>query len=79
MPKVLKLLGLRFYYWSQEHQPIHIHVKKGSAEARFIVDPKVELAENHGLKPHELALAEDIIKENREFLVEHWKLFFKNT
>jgi len=79
MPTVLKLLGFRFYYWSQEHKPIHIHVKKGDAEARFVIEPEVELSENHGLKPHELALAEEIIRDNCEFMIEHWKLYFKNA
>ncbi|MDR0506961.1 MAG: DUF4160 domain-containing protein [Dysgonamonadaceae bacterium] len=22
---------MRFYYWSREHEPIHVHVKKGDA------------------------------------------------
>ena len=79
MPTVLKLFGFKFYYWSQEHRPIHIHVRKGSAEARFVVEPEVELTENHGLKPHELALAEEIIRDNRKFIIEHWNLYFKNT
>ena len=77
MPTVLKLLGLKFYYLSQEHKPIHVHVKKGNAEAKFVIEPSVKLIENHGLKPQELALAEDIIKENRKFMVEHWNLYFK--
>jgi len=79
MPTVLKLLGLKFYYWSQEHKPIHIHVRKGDGEARFALEPQVELIENHGLKPHELALAEEIICDNREFMIEHWNLYFKNV
>jgi len=77
MPAVLTLLGMRFYYWAREHEPIHIHVKKGDAEARFSIEPKVELTDNFGFKPHELALAEEIIKDNREYMIEHWKLFFK--
>ncbi|MDR0830943.1 MAG: DUF4160 domain-containing protein [Prevotellaceae bacterium] len=77
MPTALKLFGFKFYYWAREHKPIHIHVQKAGAEARFVIDPEVELIENTGLKPHELALAEEIICENREYLVEHWKLFFK--
>jgi hypothetical protein len=55
---------MRFYYWSRELEPIHIHVKKGGAEARFLLKPSVELVENHDLKPHELALAEEIISNN---------------
>ena len=79
MPTALRLFGMQFYYWSREHEPIHIHVRKGGAEARFIIDPEVELVENKGFKPHELALAEEVISENRQYLVEHWNLYFKNS
>ena len=79
MPTVLNLLGMKFYYWSREHEPVHIHVKKGDAEARFTIEPDIELIANMGLKPHELAIAEEVIKDNREYMIEHWKLFFKNT
>jgi len=79
MPTVLTLLGMRFYYWSSEHEPIHIHVKRGDAEARFRIEPDIELTANFGFKPHELALAEEVIKDNRVYMVEHWKLYFKNT
>lgn len=79
MPTVLLLFGMRFYYWSREHEPIHIHVRKGDAEARFALLPQVEFVENKGFKPHELALAEEIIRDNAEYMVEHWKLYFKNT
>ena len=79
MPTVLTLLGMRFYYWSREHEPVHIHVKKGSAEARFVLEPEVKLTANIGLKSHELAIADEIIRDNREYMIEHWKLFFKNA
>ena len=79
MPTVLKLFGMRFYYWSREHEPVHIHVRKGDAEARFVLEPGVELSGNFGFKPHELALAEEIIRENRDYLIEHWRLFFKKN
>ena len=79
MPAVLTLLGMRFFYWAREHEPIHIHVKKGDAEARFTMEPMIELTDNFGLKPHELALAEEIIKDNREYIIEHWKLFFERA
>ncbi|MDR0792723.1 MAG: DUF4160 domain-containing protein [Chitinophagaceae bacterium] len=79
MPTVLTLLGMRFYYWAREHEPIHIHVKKGNAEARFLIEPDIELTANKGFKPHELAIAEEVIRDNREYMIEHWKLFFKST
>ena len=79
MPTVLKLLGMRFFYWSREHEPIHVHVQKGNAEARFVLEPEIEMIENFGFKPHELAIAEEIIRDNREYMIEHWKLYFQKT
>jgi hypothetical protein len=79
MPTVLVLFGMRFFYWSREHEPVHVHVRKGDVEARFALEPTVKLVENHGLKPYELALAEEVIKENREYMIEHWKLFFNQA
>jgi hypothetical protein len=77
MPTLFIIFGMRFYFWSRDHEPIHVHVRKGGAEARFVIDPEIDLIVNKGFKPHELALAEEVIKENREIIVEHWKLFFK--
>jgi len=34
---------MRFYYFSREHEPIHIHVKKGNAEAHFDIEQKIEI------------------------------------
>ena len=70
---------MRFFYWAREHEPIHVHVQKGCAEARFVIEPEVQLTDNIGFKPHELALAEEIIKDNRDYMIEHWKLFFKTA
>jgi hypothetical protein len=76
MPTALRLFGFQFFYWSKDHTPIHVHVRKGGTEARFVIEPVVELIENNGMKSHDLALAEEIVRENREFLVEHWNLYF---
>jgi len=79
MPTVLKLLGMRFFYWAREHEPIHVHVQKGNAEARFELEPEIKLTDNMGFKPHELAIAEEVIRDNSDFMIEHWKLFFKKS
>jgi hypothetical protein len=67
---------MQFYFWSNEHEPIHIHVKKGSCLAKFVVEPSIELIENKGFKPQELKLAETIIEENRDIVITLWKSWF---
>jgi hypothetical protein len=35
MPKIFEYLGFVLYFYSNEHEPIHIHVKKGENESVF--------------------------------------------
>ncbi len=76
MPTLFTVFGFRFLFYSNDHEPIHVHVIKGNAEARFQVQPDVVLLDNKGLKPAELKLAESLAEENKEIIVERWKAFF---
>ena len=33
MPTLLTIFGLRFFFYLDEHEPIHVHVKHGEAES----------------------------------------------
>ena len=35
MPKIYEYFGFIFYFWSNEHEPIHVHVKKGGRESVY--------------------------------------------
>lgn len=39
MPKIFEYLGIVFYFYSNEHEPIHVHAEKGEYEskAEFII------------------------------------------
>ena len=76
MPTLFTVFGFRFMFYSNDHEPIHVHVIKGDAEARFQVLPNVSLLDNRGLKPAELKLAESLVEENKETIVANWKNFF---
>lgn len=76
MPTLFILFGLRFYFWSNEHQPIHVHVENSDGVAKFRVSPEIELIENKGMKPKDIKLAESIINENKEVITERWKEYF---
>jgi hypothetical protein len=51
---------------------------KGASDeaAVFQVSPEIKLVENNGLKPAELKMAEVIIEENKEIIIEKWNDFF---
>ena len=72
MPKVFEKDGYRFFFYSNEHLPIHVHVRYGSGEAVFGVDPAVELRESVGLKVRELARAEELAREHQTLIIAKW-------
>ncbi|MDR3000351.1 MAG: DUF4160 domain-containing protein [Fibromonadaceae bacterium] len=72
MPTLFSIFGLRFYVYTEEHKPIHIHVRKGKAKAKFLLNP-IKLLENKGLKDQEVSLAKSLIEENKDIIIDHWK------
>ena len=78
MPTLFYYLGLKFYFYSNDHLPIHVHVGIENSEARYQVHPEIKLVENRGLKPRELRFAEIAIDENREVIISRWNEFFKD-
>lgn len=78
MPTVFILFGFIFKFYSNDHEPLHIHVIKGGQKAKFSIFP-VELIENYGFKQSEIKLVESIIEENQEVIAEHWNRFFNRS
>lgn len=79
MPTLFILFGLRFFFYSNDHAPIHVHVSKENAEAKYrINDNDIFLVENRGLKAKDLKVAERAIRENREIIIDRWNEYFSN-
>lgn len=72
MPIVFEKYGYRFFFYSNEHRPIHVHVRHGDGEAVFEVEDGVDLRESQGMKVNELSRAQDLAREHRQLIVEKW-------
>ncbi len=77
MPEIFRFLGMRFFYFSNDHLPIHVHVKNSDGTAKFEVKP-VHLVESKGMKSKDLTIAEEVISDNEDLIVKHWKNYFKD-
>lgn len=75
MPELFKFFGIRFFFYSREHLPIHVRIENGDGEAKYTVSP-VQLIENKGMKNKDLRLAEAIIEENAEIITKRWNEYF---
>ena len=63
-------------FYSDDHEPVHVHVIKGGCEAKYNVKP-LQQVYNHGFKKQEISMIEDLVKENAEVIEERWNQFFK--
>ena len=59
MPKIFEYLGIVFYFYSNEHEPIHVHARYGNYESKaefYIVNGEIEeikVTNIKGVKPLE--------------------------
>lgn len=45
MPKIFEYLGILIFFYSNEHEPIHVHAKKGEFESKaeiFLIEGEIE-------------------------------------
>ena len=75
-PTVFRRAGFRFYFFSREEPRVHIHVHHAAGEAKFWIDPRIELAQNHGLNARLVALAARTIRENESAIRTAWEEHF---
>jgi hypothetical protein len=76
MPELFRLFGIRFFFFSNEHLPIHVHIENADGDAKFEINP-IRLVSNNRMKNKDIKLAESIIEENEELIEKRWKEYFK--
>jgi len=79
MPTIFLYNGWRFFFYSEEgNEPIHIHCKKGDADAKYWLTSEEFLiteARSKNLSPADKRLVRKIISENFDYFVTEWNSF----
>ena len=75
-PTVFREAGFRFYFFSREEPRMHIHVQSSNGEAKFWIEPEIQIAQNHGLSMRELNEADSLIKERQNEIRKAWQQHF---
>ena len=55
-----------FKIFSNEEERLHVHVIYAGKEAKYWLEPKVELAKNSGIPDHKLSEIKKIIENNAD-------------
>lgn len=78
MPTLLIAFGIRYYFYLDEHQPIHVHVDCNGRKAKIELMPEIRIVYNHGLKEQEVKRTLNTCQAYRlEFISEWYKRFGK--
>ena len=75
-PGFLKFSDCDFFFYSNEHEPIHVHIRNADGEAKFNIQT-MQWIDYKVLKNKDLKLAEALIEENKNLIIRHWHNYFK--
>jgi hypothetical protein len=77
-PTIFRAGGLRFFFFSREESRMHVHALGEDGEAKFWMEPSIELAKNYGLSEHTVREALQIVMEHENEIRAAWNAHFKS-
>jgi len=75
-PTIFREGGYRFFFFSREEERMHVHIVSGSGEAKFWLDPEIELARNYGFVRKQLKEIESLVEVHHNELISAWRQHF---
>ncbi len=78
MPTVLEVNGFRFKFYSNENnEPPHIHVNKGSGNAKYWLIPDCVEEYSYEFTVAERKQIKLLVNQHKELFIIKWNEFFK--
>ncbi len=75
MPTVVIINGYRFFFYVNDHSPVHIHIEKGDGTAKFNLEP-IELLKSRRFKANEIVEMRKLVIRNTELFKDKWDEYF---
>lgn len=75
-PTVFREGGFRFYFFSREESRMHVHVQGQNGEAKFWLEPTIELAQYTGLSSREISDSLRLVEEHANDIRSAWRQHF---
>ncbi len=79
VPAIFRYKGYRFFFYSNDgspREPLHVHVRKGEAVAKFWLAPSPAVAASHGMSAAELRELLDVAVANHAAIQRFWNEHF---
>ena len=75
-PTVFKEDGYRFFFFSREEERMHVHIVSVEGEAKFWLEPEIELAKNYHFSRKQLKEIELLVEAHYHELISAWQQHF---
>jgi Domain of unknown function (DUF4160) len=75
-PTVFREGPFRFFFFSREETRLHIHVQSADGEAKFWLEPNIELARNYDLSDTDLRRLQQLVAEHEQEIRDAWNSHF---
>ena len=77
-PTVFRESGYRFFFFSREESRMHVHILSGDGEAKFWLEPEIELAKNYNYSRKHLKEIESLVEVHFNELISAWRKYFSS-
>ena len=78
MPEIFRFYGFSFFFYSREHEPIHVHVEGNDGYAVYdLENGSFVLREKQNIKSNDQKKIEAVIEENKDIIIKRWKEHFE--
>ncbi len=80
MPELFRLFGYSFFFYSREHEPLHIHVEGNDGMAKFDWNgSNFVVSERQNIKAGDFRKIKNAIDENAQLIIKFWNMHFSHN
>ena len=77
MPEIFRFYGFSFFFYSKEHEPLHVHVEGKDGCAKFdLVGEEFVMVEKINIKANDLKRIKEVIDDNKDIIINRWNEYF---
>lgn len=77
MPEIFRFFGYSFFFYSREHEPVHVHVEGNGGLAIFdLKDGEFVIRTIQNIKSGDKKRIIAVVNENADIIIKHWNKHF---
>ena len=75
MPTVFRYEGYRFFFFSDDHLPRHVHIEKGDSYVRIELS-NLKVTDSYHISQKEIRKLQKLVESKRDILKGAWDEYF---